>query len=324
MTSIDINENEIIRKYPDVLEILLRDRTTNKNIFWATNNYHSKEGDGYGFKDHIMIDLISGENNMVIMPRVKKLIHIQEQRTQDMAEVFTPSWICNTQNNLIDEAWFKKKGVFNIEKEQANGTRIWKTTKKVVFPKGKTWLDYITNKRLEVTCGEAPYLTSRYDTTTGLFIPVENRIGLLDRKLRIINENVFDKNEWIKYAKLAYKNIYGFDFQGDNILLARQSLLYSFIDNFKFIFKTQPPIKDVREIAEIISWNIWQMDGLRCVIPHSCEEQYSDKKKLVTLSCGNCRNGKLLLCSGILCKIRDWSMFDNLDGVVVTFRDCLN
>ena len=36
---VDILENDILKKYPGVLDILLRDHTTQKNIFWATNNY---------------------------------------------------------------------------------------------------------------------------------------------------------------------------------------------------------------------------------------------------------------------------------------------
>ena len=36
---IDILENDILEKYPEVLDTLLRDHTTQKNIFWATNNY---------------------------------------------------------------------------------------------------------------------------------------------------------------------------------------------------------------------------------------------------------------------------------------------
>ena len=42
---------------------------------------------------------------------------------------------------------------------------------------------YIRRKVLEVTCGEAPYLVSRYDVSTGKMIPLEERQGLLDRKM---------------------------------------------------------------------------------------------------------------------------------------------
>lgn len=35
-----------------------------------------------------------------------------------MAEVFTPSWVCNKQNNLVDEKWFGYANPFNIEQEK--------------------------------------------------------------------------------------------------------------------------------------------------------------------------------------------------------------
>ncbi|MBO7227931.1 MAG: hypothetical protein J6V33_10155 [Bacteroidales bacterium] len=41
---VDIQENDILRIYPDVLEILLCDRTINKNNFWATNDCEHKGG----------------------------------------------------------------------------------------------------------------------------------------------------------------------------------------------------------------------------------------------------------------------------------------
>lgn len=58
-----------------------------------------------------------GANGHVIMPRVLKSRDTQTARSRDMAEVFTPSWICNAQNNLIDEAWFGRKEVFNVEQK---------------------------------------------------------------------------------------------------------------------------------------------------------------------------------------------------------------
>lgn len=66
-----------------------------------------------------------------------------------MAEVFTPSWICNPQNNLIDNAWFGKEGVFNHEKTLFEGTKDWVVnTDKVIFPKGKTRHAYVRDTRL--------------------------------------------------------------------------------------------------------------------------------------------------------------------------------
>jgi hypothetical protein len=68
---VDILENEIRNKYPEVLEILLRDHTTQKNIFWATDNYR-EFGSGYEYDSPILPELITGERGRIIMPRVKK------------------------------------------------------------------------------------------------------------------------------------------------------------------------------------------------------------------------------------------------------------
>lgn len=259
---VDISENDLRERYPEVLATLLRDHTTGKNIFWATDNY-AKLGEAYNYYAPIIPSLITGEYGQVIRPRVKKDKELQLSRIRDMAEVFTPSWICNVQNNLIDTAWFNRENVFNIELGET-----WETVKtRITFPEGKTWKDYVRANRMEITCGEAPYITSRYDTTTGEFIPVESRIGLLDRKLRVINENVDQTGEWLKAAQTAYKSIYGYEWQGDSLLLAREAMLYTFLENYYLKFSRMPQERSIRYIAYIVSWNIWQMDGLKGVVP---------------------------------------------------------
>jgi hypothetical protein len=197
-TGIDILENELIEKYPHVLDTLLLDHTTQENIFWATDNYEHI-GEKYSFHSQILPDLISGDYGSIIMPRVHKDRLLQLSRSKEMAEVFTPSWICNAQNNLIDNTWFGRDNVFNTEILAKDGSKIWETnSEKITYPEGKTWKDYVLDTRLEISCGEAPYITSRYDSTTGEFIPVENRIGILDRKLRVINENVDSRGRLVK------------------------------------------------------------------------------------------------------------------------------
>ena len=211
----DILEGNISR---EILDVLLRDHTTQHNIFWATKDYE-QWGEGYAESDEITYEKVCDNNK--IIPRVLKDRLQQTARSRDMAEVFTPSWVCNAQNNLIDNAWFGREGVFNVEVEE-NGVHTWiPTAESIVFPEGKTWKDYVRDNRMEITCGEAPYITSRYDATTGELIPVEKRIGLLDRKLRVINENVHTSGEWLAAAQDAYKSIYGFEWQGDNLLLAQ-------------------------------------------------------------------------------------------------------
>ena len=239
---IDIREDNLLALSVEVLDTLLRDHTTGRNIFWATHDYEAL-GPEYTYHSEILPHLITGDHGMVIRPRVLKTKEEQTDRAKDMAEVFTPSWVCNAQNNLVDEAWWAKEG--------------------------KTWEDYVRSTRLEITCGEAPYLVSRYDTTTGESIALRNRIGLLDRKLRAVSENVTDECEWLKWAQVAYQNTYGYEWQGDNLLLARRGLLFTFIEYYHAKFSKLPSLESIRSIADIISWNLWQMDGLKGVPPHS-------------------------------------------------------
>ncbi len=298
---VDIIEQKILELDEKILKILLKDRTTNKNIIWATDDY-KQYGIQYKAENQIKVNLITGNYTKIIQPRVTKNKKNQSLRTRDKAEVFTPSWICNQQNNLIDESWFGRKVVFNIEKNKK-----WKTIEeKVVFPENKTWKDYILTQRLEITCGEAPYLASRYDTVSGKKINVKDRIGLLDRKLRIISENINDQKKWILWAKKAYQSIYGFEYQGDNLLLARENLLYTFIESYYYKFAEYPLEKDIKSIATIISWNIWQMDGITFEVPYCAREAlYQQLNLFEDFSFTNLERKR------IYCVIKDWTKKEN-------------
>ena len=118
LLQIDICENEIFEQSPNLLSMLLIDRTLSSensqvNIFWATNNY-ADLGVGYQYSDQITLEAITGKNEEVIKPRAVKSREMQQQRSREMAEVFTPSWICNKQNNLIDNTWFGRENVFKV------------------------------------------------------------------------------------------------------------------------------------------------------------------------------------------------------------------
>lgn len=327
----DILETEILEQYPEVLELLLYDFTTKNNVFWATDDY-TYLGRGYEYGSPIKKELITGLYGNVIMPRVKKNTKLQQSRVRAKAEVFTPSWVCNMQNNLIDNTWFKRNHVFNKEVKTTEGQNDWIAIKeKVIFPKGKTWQDYIKDVRLEIACGEAPYIASRYDTTTGKYISIEKRIGLLDRKLRIINENTDSEKDWLKATEIAFKSIYAFDWQGDSLLLARESLLFTFLDYFHFKFRELPELFSIKIIAEIISWNVWQMDGLKGVIPESCAKEIVEttenlfgEKHTETILCNGCLKGNLHKHNGIYCIIKDWKTKDpktNEYGLQLRFID---
>lgn len=225
------------------LPVLLQDHTTGKNIIWATDPPPEL---GVGFADEITLEQL---DKVQLVPRVQKRLADQKKRTSKKAEVFTPTWVC-------------KKMADVAEKDL----------------KDKGWKEYINKTCLEVTCGEAPFLTSRYDTTTGQMIAVPDRIGLLDRKLNAITEKhfknpkIWDYSLWLNYAMNAYMSTYGYEWQGDSLLLARCNLFLTLMENFRSLFGNE--IENHRmssvlidAIADVISWNVWQMDGLKKTVP---------------------------------------------------------
>ena len=245
-----------------VMKTLLKDMTTGKNIIFATNSYMDIDSE-IAEKTHITEESLRVLGNEALQPRVKKTSAKQLERTRKKAEVFTPSWICNKMNNHCDTEWFGREGVFNIE----NGQEWIVTETPVLFEKDKDWQKYIESKRLEITCGEAPYIVSRYDATTGVEIPVHNRIGILDRKLRVVNENTDNEKDWLKWTYKAFQSVYGYEFQGDNLLIARINLLITFVDYMQERWNRFPIAKELEKIANIIVWNLWQMDGITGTIP---------------------------------------------------------
>lgn len=349
--SADVQETALAELDKNILLILLKDRSTGKNILWATDDYNDL-GIGFAADDEITLPAITGAHGNLIKPRALKSKEEQGARTRNMAEVFTPLWICNKQNNLADNAWFGRENVFNTE----NGTDWQATEGKIAFPSEKGadgWIAYIASKRLEITCGEAPYLASRYDTMTGEIVPLEKRIGLLDRKLRVINErtrNLKDreraKKRWLELATLAVRSTYGFEWAGDNILLARENLLFTVADYYAAKFGDALDMEMLEHFAEIISWNIWQMDGLKAVVPNSCHD-YKKERQAVSPNlflakdfsartlkrsvspcdvdederqkCQGCLKDNIELHNGVYCRIKNWST-----GKVLQFKDMLD
>ena len=136
--TIDIKENDLLKIDPELLSILLKDKTTGNNIIWATDNY-SKYGFSYSAEKEIKIELITSRHGGIIKPRIEKSKTEQQQRVRQKAEVFTPSWICNMQNNKVDEEWFGRKDVFNLEKENPAIKAVELAEKLSITKKGVEW-----------------------------------------------------------------------------------------------------------------------------------------------------------------------------------------
>lgn len=256
ISAANIQENLLRERMPAILDILLIDRTTSttrtkRNIIWANENYIR-----YGFKDYsakaqIKPDLVTGNRGQLIMPRALKSRELQKKRTKSKAEVFTPSWIIKKQNDKVDKD-------YQTDDLETYVNRTW----------------------LEITCGEAPYMASRYNMETGEIIPLRERVGFVDRKLKRINDEVKDKAEWQRLVEEAFKSSYGFEWSGDSLLLARENLLYTYRDYYYAKWSEEPLYGLFEDIAEIISYNVFQMDGLKYIIPLSEKKEKKVEQQL--------------------------------------------
>ena len=248
--AIDISEEQLALESADLLKILLKDRTTKKNIVWATHSYELLRK-GFAPSDRITPSRVTGAYANLIQPRSEKSKYEQKDRTKIRAEVFTPTWLVEKQNGYVEA----ELEALDLE-------------------------DYIQLRWLEITCGEAPYMVTRYDTVTGEEIPLSERVGFLDRKLQRISREVSDEAAFYDLVKKAYRASYGYEYQGDSLLLARENLLATFEDYYLAKTGNQPTLEQKKEIATIISYNVFQMDGLKKISPYSAKKEQSQQLSL--------------------------------------------
>ena len=240
-----------------VLDTLLKDRSTGKNIIWATDPPEELQTVMYEpvtDKSRITTQQLGLTHYEVVLPRMMKQTDTQQQRTRKKGEVFSPAWV-----------------------------------------------QYVQSRRLEVTCGEAPFLASRYDAATGEMIPVARRIGILDRKLRVVSENAATEDEWRKYATHAVQSTYGYEYQGDNLLLARVNLLLTYAEHLQTRWQRKPAKEELQPIANIISWNLWQMDGLHLSVPGGKPQPEAEQLDLFSMF-GTMEEQT----PAVSCKVKNW------------------
>ena len=192
-----------------------------------------------------------------VQPRAFKSLDEKMARVKTHGEVFTPF---ETVSRMTQDLWEDREG------------------------HSKTFL--------EIACGEAPFITSRYDAATGQFVPLEKRIGILDRKLQELACKVKDDEEWIERAEEALKSVYGYEFQGDSLFIARVNVLDAFLENFYDRFKRLCDRDLLLKEANIVSWNFWQMDGRTLTPP--------DKNNAAVTESN-------LFQQGTPCRIRFWN-----------------
>lgn len=244
-----------------LMEKLLADKTTGRHILWATDAYET-EGEAYGRGREIELAEIS-----LVKTRARKAAEQQSSRTRRHGEVFTPRWVCDFMNDALDRDWF---GVEKMEPD------VWEDLDALFWQKKghKTprWQRYVDSRRLEITCGEAPYLAERYDVSTGEEIEVSSRRGLLDRKLLAISHFTETREDWQHWALRAMEATYGYEFQGDNLLIARVNIMKTVMEHYFSKWEEVAPTSFLRKLTNKVAWNLWQMDGLSGRIPYCAED----------------------------------------------------
>jgi hypothetical protein len=295
-TDIDILET-VLRRKGDLLSTLLSDKTTGKNIIWGTDSYMQGLNKSFAPSTRMEPDLVTGIYGKLIQPRAAKTLDEQRRRTRDKAEVFTPLHVVDQMNKLID-----RSEDYHVNKEN--------------------WQNYVRETKLEIACGEAPFIVSRYNPTahTGKLKKIVDRVGFLDNKLHVVSRYCNKPKEWLYWATEAYKSSYGYEWQGDNILIARENLLYTLIDYHIDKFGRRPKLAIQQEFAEIISWNIFQMDGLKYVIPLSCSHETKITPGKISFfdgeepdiveeyECEGCKFNRPTKHNGKYAKIMDWAV----------------
>lgn len=252
--NITLNISKDLERYAKngVLDVLLKDHSTGKNIVWATSAYVNR-GIGYEPESEITPDTISKNNLGVIKTRAEKAAEEQASLTKSFAEVFTPTWVCKY---MIDEV------------ESANALIL--DSMNSIQDKRK----YIRTIALEITCGEAPFITNRYDAADGVYISFEKRTGILDRKLRVVQEIATSFDTWKKWALEALRSVYGYEYQGDNLFIARLNVLRA-VDEAAEVAGYSLATATLKRFAETISHNFFQMDGLTYCVPFKAlDESY--------------------------------------------------
>ena len=281
------------------LPVLLQDKSTKCNIIWATDPPEALQNVADD-KSEITIPQLQQMGYEAILPRMMKQADTQQERTRKKGEVFSPAWVCNKMNNALDADWFGPDAPQSLFTEEL--PQSWQSIPEPVpFDKSHKWEKYVDSRRLEVTCGEAPFLASRYDAATGKMIPVDRRIGILDRKLRIVGENTSTEADWLKWAIRAMQSTYGYEYQGDNLLLARTNLLLTFIEYLQDRWRRSPTTKELKTVANIIAWNVWQMDGLHLSVPGGKPQSETEQLDLFSMF-GTAEEQP----PTVSCKVKDW------------------
>ena len=178
-------------------------------------------------------------------------------------------------------------------------------TKHTAYSGSEQWRRYVDSRRLEITCGEAPYLVSRYDVATGSEIPAPERTGILDRKLHAADEHTATEDEWLKWVFRSFEATYGYELLGDSLLIARVNLFMTFEEYLLRRWNRRPSAKEYQRLIRIITWNVWQADGLTGKVPRF-EQWNGEHRQRGLFDCIEGYNDETQNGEAPYCRVFDW------------------
>ena len=133
MTNIDIKENNLYRLDSRLIEILLIDRTTKKNLIWATDNYSSR-GAGYQSGDHISVYAIIKRNGSTLLSLALKSRKKNNLSALNRKRKFSLRLGFAMHKTILSITLGSEKKMFSIPKQKKAGRQ---TAKKLYSPKAK-------------------------------------------------------------------------------------------------------------------------------------------------------------------------------------------
>ena len=134
----------------------------------------------------LSFSLILGKHKNIIQPRINKSIIEKQKRIKEKGEVFTPSWVCNHQNNLIDNVWFDEENVFNIEKEESwESSRRYQTRPGALVSK---IFKNISGKEIEIFSNLFIFSTTLI--TFGFFVDIGFSLMIASKILFVFSKNI--------------------------------------------------------------------------------------------------------------------------------------
>jgi len=179
------------------------------------------------YSEHQFGEEITPELASTFVPRWEKSKAAQRARTKSKAEVFTPTALIAH----ILELTVRECG-------------------EDIYSPNRTFC--------EPCCGEGAFLLTRRDQDTGAPIDVPNRVGVLDRKL--LNIDTADEAAWKTIALKCLASVYGYEYQGDSLVLARVNTYLTMTEHAAYRGYTWSET-ELDIIAETIARHIWQVDG---------------------------------------------------------------